>query len=344
MTAGSALSATVIVPTYNEERFIEQCLLSVVEDPGMQVLVVDGGSTDATRDRIRTLMPRLPGLRLIDNPRRTAASAMNLGLTHATGEVIVRLDAHSVYPDGYLRRLIAALEQYGADVCGGTWVTEARRPTAFGRAVAASLTNRWVMGNGDYRNGGGEVRVVDTVPFGCWRAGTLREAGGYNEELIRSQDYDLSRRLGARGARIVLLPDVVIRYQARSGVGENIRYTFFNGYWVGYPLVASGVSFAARHLAPATACLGGLVLLATTALTAEPMLLWLAAPYLMVPVLAAVEAAAAGPAVVLLLPVITAATHVLYGFGTLYGMVRGVLARLRRRAAESPAPSFDLPR
>jgi glycosyltransferase involved in cell wall biosynthesis len=327
---GATDTVTLIVPTYNEESFIEACLASVIEDPLTEVLVVDGGSTDATRDIVTSLLPRFPGLRLLPNPRRTAACAMNIGLAHATGQVIVRLDAHSVYPPSYVQRLTSALHEYDADVAGGVWVARARRDTAFGRAVAASITNPWVMGNTGYRIGGGDVRVVDTVPFGCWRADTLRNVGGYNEKLNRSQDYDLSQRLKAAGARIMLVPDILIEYHARSGVWQNVRYNYWNGYWVGYPMVAHGVRFATRHLVPAAACLLGLSLVIACVALPSPVPLLLALPYLVILALSAVAAAREGFAVALRLPLITAATHVLYGFGTLHGIGKGAAVRFRR--------------
>jgi glycosyltransferase involved in cell wall biosynthesis len=331
MTSVDSVKVTLIVPTYNEEGFIEDCLDSAVADPLTEVLVVDGGSTDATREIVRRMMGRLPGLRLLDNPRKTAACAMNIGIAHASGEFIVRLDAHSVYPPGYVRRLVSALREHDANVAGGVWIPRARKPTLFGRAIAASITNPWVMGNTGYRVGGGDVRVVDTVPFGCWNADTLRKAGGYNEALHRSQDYDLSQRLKKMGAKIILVPDVLIEYQARSGVWENIRYNFWNGYWVGYPMVASGVRFAARHLVAALACVLGVLLLATCWTLSSPWPMLLAAPYLIVLVLSGVAALREGVSVALFLPLITMATHVLYGFGTIYGLLVGARVRLQRR-------------
>jgi glycosyltransferase involved in cell wall biosynthesis len=330
VSAPPAGTVTVIMPTYNEASLVAECLTSVIEDPSLEVLVVDGGSTDATRDIVTRLMPRFPGLRLLDNPRRTAASAMNLGLAHATGRIIVRLDAHSVYPPGYVRRLTAALDEHGADVAGGVILSVPRRQTAFGRAVAASLTNRWVMGNTSFRVGGGEVRVVDTVPFGCWRADTLRQAGGFNESLHRSQDYDLSQRLKRTGAKIILIPDVLIEYHARSGMYENVRYNYWNGYWVGYPVVAAGVRFAVRHFVAASACVLAVALVVVSLLVSSPWPLLLGAPYLVVLAMSAAAAARAGLAVALWLPPITFATHLLYGLGTFHGLGAGLVERLRR--------------
>jgi hypothetical protein len=265
---------------------------------------------------------------------------MNIGLAAATGEILVRLDAHSVYPPGYVRRLTAALRDHGADVSGGVCVARARTGTVLGRAIAAAVSNRWVMGNAGYRVGGGDVRVVDTVPFGCWHAETLRRVGGYNEELLRSQDYDLSQRLKKAGARIVLIPNVVIEYYARSGLWENIRYNFYNGYWIGYPMVSAGVRFSARHLVPGAACLLGGLLVAASVVMSSAWPLLLAAPYLIVLVMSGLASAREGLAVAACLPPITVATHVLYGSGTLYGFLKGGLGRLQRRSRrERPAGS-----
>lgn len=332
MTSGRAGEITVIVPTYNEGLYVEDCVASVMDDAIGEVLVVDGGSTDGTRDAVTRLMARYPEVRLLDNPRRTAASAMNIGLAAAAGDIIVRLDAHSVYPEGYIRRLTSVLRDRGADVTGGVIVAAARRPTAFGRAVAASLVNRWVMGNTGFRVGGGDIRPVDTVPFGCWRTTTLRRAGGYNEELFRSQDYDLSQRLQAMGATILLVPDVVIEYKARSGVWENVRYNFWNGFWVGYPLAGWHVRFSARHLVPGVACLGGLLLVGTSWAVGSARPLLPALAYGVVLVMSAFEARRSGAAVVALMPFVTAGTHLLHGAGMLWGLLRGAAGRFRRPA------------
>jgi glycosyltransferase involved in cell wall biosynthesis len=328
---------TVIVPTYNEADFIEDCLSSMMDDLVTEVLVVDGGSSDGTREIVKGLTVRYPSLRLLDNPRRTTASAMNIGLETATGDVIVRLDAHSLYPPGYIARLTGVLQEHEADVTGGVWDAVPRKATVFGRAIAASLVNKWVMGNAGFRVGGGEVRAVDTVPFGCWRADTLRRAGGYNEDLARSQDYDLVQRLRSMGAKILLVPDVTIKYKARSGVWENVKYTFWNGYWVGHPVAAWGVKFSTRHLVPAGACLAGAALLGVCAVLASPWPLMLASPYGIVLLAAAVEARDRPAPVVALMPLVAAGTHVLYGLGTLWGLVKGVLARVAAGRAGTAA-------
>lgn len=319
---------TVVIPTLNEEPYVHECLHSVLTEDAervLEVLVIDGDSDDGTPERVEEYSKTDPRVRLVHNPRRTAAAALNLGLEAAAGAYFVRLDAHSVYPKGYLSRLVDALEEYDADVSGGAIRAVARRPSLLGRAVAASLGNPFVIGNSAFRVGGGAPRLVDTVPFGCWRTGLLRAVGGYNEELHRSQDYELAGRLRARGARTILLPDVVITYRSRSGLWENAKYNFWNGYWVGYPAAGMGVAFAPRHFAPGFAVVLGTAWLALV----RPLGLvaFLLVPYAALLLLSALATRREALGVAVLQPPIALMTHVTYGLGEVWGGLAGLLHR-----------------
>lgn len=327
MEGRMTLPLTLIVPARNEEKFIESCLRSVMTEDVTQVLVVDGGSTDRTCEVVLSMVKDFPVLELIDNSvGKTAATGMNLGLARATGDVIVRLDAHATYCDSYLTKLASALDTHLADVTGGVFVPTPQSGTVFGRAVAASLVGRWVMGGAGFRSGGIEGLEVDTVPFGCYRASILRAVGGYNEALHRSQDYDLYERIRRAGGKIVLVPSAEVAYRARSGVWENIKYNFWNGYWVGFPRVAIGTRFAWRHFVPVIALMLCLILACIGLLTGVWLPLATAfAGYMLVPLAAAWEARRSGLAVAALIPIITLGTHGLYALGTLCGIVAGSL-------------------
>ncbi|HYF45851.1 MAG TPA: glycosyltransferase, partial [Acidimicrobiales bacterium] len=125
---------SVVLPTLNERGYVTDCLTSLLAQdyPSIdEILVVDGGSDDGTTEIAASFGAPV---RVVDNPRVTAAAAMNVGLCEAANDLIVRVDAHTVYAPDYVRRSIEALDESGADVVGG-----AMRPvgvTAFGRAVA----------------------------------------------------------------------------------------------------------------------------------------------------------------------------------------------------------------
>lgn len=324
------MTLSLIIPALNEEQHIADCIRSVVTDDVTEIFVVDGGSTDRTRTIVQSLREEFPALSLVDNSEgRTAASGMNLGLARATGDVIVRLDAHATYGDNYLSKLVTALETYQAHVTGGVFLPKPQTNSVFGRAVAASLVGRWVMGGAGFRSGGAEGLEVDTVPFGCYRASILQAVGGFNQSLRRSQDFDLYERIRKAGGKIVLVPSAEIEYRARSGIWENVKYNFWNGYWIGFPRVTTGTRFSARHFVPFIALLLFLLLLGIGAATGTWLPLMLAfGAYIIVLGAATWEARQYGPTVAALIPLVTCGTHGLYAAGTAAGIVSGVLHRI----------------
>jgi glycosyltransferase involved in cell wall biosynthesis len=208
-------SVSVILPTLNERGFIRDCLDTLAGQDYAnlgEVLVVDGGSTDGTRE-----IASLVGgpVRVVDNPRTTAAAALNIGLAESKGDVIVRADAHTVYDPTYVRRCVEVLQDSLADNVGG-----AMRPvgtTRFGQAVAAVTSSPFGVGPGKFHYSG--VREeVDTVYLGCWRRETLEELGGWDDTHLQwgAEDHELNLRLRDAGGVIVLDPSIRSSYFPRE--------------------------------------------------------------------------------------------------------------------------------
>jgi len=208
-------TVTVILPTLNERRWIVDCLGSLLEQEYpdvIQILVVDGGSTDGTRDLAGG---RSPLVEVIDNPGITAAAGMNVGIAAARGDVICRADAHTLYERDYIGRCVEVLLETGATNVGGLM-----RPvgtTTFGRAVAAVTTSPFGVGPGRFHYA--EKRSeVDTVYLGCWRTEDLRRLGGYDEHTLQwaAEDQELNLRIRRAGGRIVLDPSIRSFYFPRE--------------------------------------------------------------------------------------------------------------------------------
>ncbi len=115
---------TIIVPVLNEVKYIGDCLESIwLQDypsDRCEVFIIDGGSTDGTRAIAGKLAAERPRWRMLDNPGRIQAKAFNLGLRHSSGEILVRMDAHALYPTNYVRQCVTALQRTGAANAGGT--------------------------------------------------------------------------------------------------------------------------------------------------------------------------------------------------------------------------------
>jgi glycosyltransferase involved in cell wall biosynthesis len=182
---------SVVVICRNEEGFIRACLESVLswECPGyrLEILVVDGCSTDRTRQIVQQLAARDTRVRLLDNAEGIKPAGLNIGLRAARGEWIVRLDAHSTYPPDYLAVCMETAGRTGADNVGGVCVTQPRGNSVQARLVQALTTHRFGVGDAGFRTGAAEG-TADTVPYGCYRRQVFDKIGYFDERLIHSQD------------------------------------------------------------------------------------------------------------------------------------------------------------
>lgn len=248
-----AAAVSVIVPCRNEERYIARCLDSILAGDyprdALEVLVVDGRSDDRTRAIVADYAARFPIVRLLDNPRRVAPAAVNIGIGAARGEILVRMDAHAVYPPNYLRDLVAALEHWQADNVGGTVVTLPGAPTAVARAIAVAMAHPFGVGNARFRIGARQPRWVETVAFFCCRRETFERVGWFDEGLA-DEDSEFNARLVRQGGRVLLLPDVACHYYARESLRQAARMYYRYGSSKPPAAVRLGRVMTIRQLVP----------------------------------------------------------------------------------------------
>ncbi len=230
---------SVICPIYNEEKYIAKCIESILAQDypkdDLEVLFVDGMSTDKTREIIAGYAEKNPFIRIYDNPERIVPYAMNLGILASRGEIVIRLDGHVEYPENYFSALVKYLRELGADNVGGLCETLPCGPSAKETAIAEVLSSSFGMGNSYFRIGCAGIRQVDTVPFGCFRRTVFDEVGLYDVELARNQDGELNGRIIRNGGKIYLIPSIVTRYYARDTISK--VYRMFYQYGLYKPLV-----------------------------------------------------------------------------------------------------------
>jgi succinoglycan biosynthesis protein ExoA len=243
-------AVSILLPTFNEQPYIRDCLDSLLRQDysGItEILVVDGGSADATRTIAEEVGP--PVL-VVDNPRTSAAAAMNVGLATAKGEVIVRADAHTLYAPEYVRRCVEVLDETGAANVGGPM-----RPvgtTNFGRAVAAVTSSAAGVGPGRFHYTT-RREEADTVYLGCWRRETLERLGGWDESQLQwaAEDQELNFRLRQAGGRVVIDPSIRSWYFPRDNPRALARQYFNYGVAKASTLAKHGTLPTWRPLAPA---------------------------------------------------------------------------------------------
>lgn len=337
---------TIVVPCRNEERYIVECLDSILAcdypSDRLEVLVVDGMSDDGTRAVLADYAARNPLVRMLDNPRRITPVALNLAIGAARGEVIVRMDAHVVYPRNYVSRLVAALDEFGADNVGAVLRTLPANQTAMGKAIAIGMSHPFGVGTSYFRIGTDQPRWVDTIAFFCIRRATFDRVGMFDEELIRHQDGEFNARLIKSGGRILLIPDVVSYYYARATLRQVGRMFYQYGYFK--PLVAKklGRFMTVRQLIPPGFVLGVLVTGVAALLWKPALILFglVAGSYAGIVLGSAVQTAMKqGPAVGAALAAVLPVIHVSYGVGFWRRVVELLLPSRRtsaERAAELP--------
>lgn len=216
----------------------------------IEVIVADGSDAPAMAEFIRC---RFPQVRLIPNAAQTIPQGLNLAVGAATHPIIVRCDARSVLPPGYIARAVERLDSTGAANVGGR-----QNPvgtTAFERAVALAMTT--VLGAGDarYRLGGPEG-PADTVYLGVFRRDILEAAGGFDPSLYGNQDYELNWRLRQRGETVWFDPELVADYRPRGTSDALARQYFRYGWWKRVMLRRHPASLRYRQVAAPLLTLG----------------------------------------------------------------------------------------
>jgi succinoglycan biosynthesis protein ExoA len=239
---------TVIIPARNEEFFIAKCLESVLlQEDVLEVIVVDGASTDRTGEVVRGYAERDPRIRVLVNPLGSISRSLNMALEAATGKWLVRVDAHSTIPPTYVKRVVQHLRTDRWGGVGGR--KEAVGVTPTGKAIAAAMGSRFGQGDSTYHYGT-RSQPVEHIPFGSYPVELARKLGGWDERLPVNQDYEFDYRVRSAGHRLLFDPEIVIKWHCRQSLhdlfGQYRRY----GRDKAASVKIHPDSIRPRHLAP----------------------------------------------------------------------------------------------
>ena len=223
---------TVILPIRNEAAYIKRCLDAILQQDypfeQMEVLVVDGLSTDDTRQVVKQMAQADKRICLLDNPKKIVPTAMNIGIRQAQGEFIIRVDGHTIIAPDYVRKCVAALLTSEADCVGGPMVACGQTP--FGEAVALATSHPLGVGGSKFHYAT-EIMEAESVYLGAYRREVFERIGYFDEEMVRNQDDEFNYRLRANGGKIVLDPAIQSVYYNRSTVRTLWRQYFQYGLW-----------------------------------------------------------------------------------------------------------------
>ena len=196
----------------------------------VQVVVADGMSDDGTRavvDELARAHPRHT-VEIVDNPGRIVPTGFNAALARARGEVIVRVDGHTIIAPDYVAECVAALASSGADNVGGRMDAVGSGPV--GEAIAIATSSPFGVGNSHFHYAHGQ-RWVDTVYLGAWPREVFGRIGSFDPEMVRNQDDEFNYRLTSAGGRILLTDRIRSRYFSRASLRTVFRQYRQYGTW-----------------------------------------------------------------------------------------------------------------
>ncbi len=330
---------SIILATFNEARSIESCLESIlrqrtsiptVAEFDIEVLTVDGMSNDGTRVILERYAARDPRLRVVNNPRRRAPFAFNLGLRHAHGQYVCLFGAHTVYRDDYIAVCLGQLIAHNAAACGGRVKTVPAGISLSARLAAWTMSHPFGSSRKSFRTHA--EGPVDTVNYAVFRRDLALAAGGYDEDLLRNQENDLNQKLRAAGYLLWCTWKTQCMYSPKGTASGLFRYAYGNGYWNVLSLAKNPAAMGMRHFIPFffVVSLALAAFVGVAGYLAPVPDAWMAlAPFALLLTMHLGFGAAAGAHVALrekcpaalLLPFIFLGFHIAYGFGTLRGLV-----------------------
>lgn len=330
---------SVVMPVYNEAKFIEKCIESLLEQDfpkeQMEWIFVDGCSTDDTVKRIQKYTVRYTELiKILNNPNKIVPYAMNIGISASVGKYIVRLDAHADYSVDYISKCVYYLENIDAENVGG--VAETKATGFMGQCIAKMLSSRFGVGNSEFRTNGSSG-YVDTVPFGAFKREVFSKYGGYDERLVRNQDNEMNYRIRKNGGKIYLADDIHLTYYCRDSIKGISDMAIKNGMWNIITMKLCPGAMGIRHFIPFAFVLSivGLSVLGFVTVWFWRLLFVELCLYLALDVIYSFKASKSLReffSLLILFPIF----HISYGIGSLKGIVKLFSKQFRKTSYSAP--------
>jgi succinoglycan biosynthesis protein ExoA len=256
---------SIIIPTLNEEDYIAKAIDELsLSDDDYEILVVDGLSTDRTKEIVLEIASANPKVRYIENPRRIQAAAINIGAreAHPLAKAFVQADAHCGYPKDFARKIVEAMRANDATSAVVPMLTVGEE-TPFQTAVALAQNSKLGNGGSAHRASGTQSGFVDHGHHAAFDRAFFLNNGGYDENFPINHDGEYDVRTAKAGAKVWMAADCSIRYFPRKSPTALARQYFRYGLGRANTILKHKVRPKLRQLAPVvitSGLLGSLIL------------------------------------------------------------------------------------
>jgi glycosyltransferase involved in cell wall biosynthesis len=243
---------SLVLCALNEERHVAEAVAHALDqdyEGARELVIALGPSRDATDEIVAELAAEDPRIVAVRNPSPTGATpaGLNAAISASRYPVVVRLDGHALLPPDYVRTAVETMQRTGAANVGGVMAAEGA--TAFQRAVARAMTSRLGVGSAAFHVGGTEG-PADTVYLGAFRRGVLEVLGGYDEQFLRAQDWEMNLRIRRAGGLVWFTPAMRVSYRPRASVAALACQYFHYGRWRRVVMRRHEGTASLRYLAP----------------------------------------------------------------------------------------------
>lgn len=320
----------IVIPTLNEERFISRCLNSIIkqtyEFEKMDVMIIDGGSNDKTKDIVTEYQKSHQNIRFIENKKKIQSVAFNIGLKKSTAPYIIRLDAHAEYDSKYISLCIENLKQdEKRGNVGGRCNILPFNQSVWAQTNAILNHSRFGIGGAAFRVSN-EAHNTDSVPFGAFPRKIIEKIGGMREDLPRGEDNEYNSRIRKAGYKIFFDPNIISSYFARPTLGASCKQMYANGNSIGYLCYIDREAIGIRHLVPLLFVVSGLFSIIISVLWSPFCYVFCGglALYLIADAIASIMGAKDNVKCTLPLFILFFCVHVSYGMGTIAGLIKGL--------------------
>lgn len=220
---------SIVIPCFNEEKFIGKCLNSMLKQDypknKLEILVVDGMSTDKTKDILNDYKEK-HGIKTLENQKKITSTALNIGIKESTGEIIIIFGAHAFAKENFVSKNVEFLFEKKVDCVGG--VIKSIGENYWGKVISLVMSSPFGVGNALFRYTK-EAKYVDTVAFGAYRREVFKKVGLFDERFVFGQDAEFNFRLSKIGGKIFLSPEIESYYYVRSSIIKLWRQYFRYG-------------------------------------------------------------------------------------------------------------------
>lgn len=320
----------IVIPTLNEDRFISRCLDSIIkqtyEFEKMDVMIIDGGSNDKTKDIVAKYQKSHQNIRFIENKKKIQSVAFNIGFKKSTAPYIIRLDAHAEYDSKYISLCIENLKQdEKRGNVGGRCNILPFNQSLWAQTNAILNHSRFGIGGAAFRVSN-EAHNTDSVPFGAFPRKIIEKIGGMREDLPRGEDNEYNSRIRKAGYKIFFDPNIISSYFARPTLGASCKQMYANGNSIGYLYYIDREAIGIRHLVPLLFVISGLFSIIISVLWSPFCYVFCGglALYLIADAIASIMGAKDNVKCTLPLFILFFCVHVSYGMGTIAGLIKGL--------------------